>query len=68
MGTGSNPNAARDFSPRVNFQCRLCYSTHTSPFVQLHASASVRVLKISDTGSHTMVWTHENIVHADRNG
>ena len=25
------PSAARDFSPRVNFQCRLSYSVHTAP-------------------------------------
>ena len=23
------PSAAKDFSPRVNFQCRLSYSVHT---------------------------------------
>ena len=27
----SFPGAARDFSPRVNFQCRLCYGVHTPP-------------------------------------
>ena len=54
------------FSPsRLSVQT---HGIHTAPFVQLHASASACVLKISDTSSHTMVWTHENIVHADRNG
>ena len=36
------PGAARDFSPRVNSQCKL--SVH--PRVQPHASTCVRTLKI----------------------
>ena len=26
------PGAARDFSPRVSFQCRLCHGVHTPPW------------------------------------
>ena len=47
------PDAARDFSAGVNFQC--------SPSVQSRASTSVHALKIPNTGSHTIVWTQENI-------
>ena len=39
-----------------------------SPHVQLHSSTSVRTLKITDTGSHTIVWTHENSAHNGRMG
>ena len=31
-----------------------------SPRVQSHASTAVSMLKIQNTGSHTIVWTHEN--------
>ena len=63
----SSPHKGRDFSPRVNFQCRLSGCQY-SPCVQLHASMSVRMLKIPDTGSHITVWTHEYTTHTDRNG
>ena len=60
------PRAARDFSPRVSFQCRLwCLY---SPRVQSHASTSARTLKIPNTGSHTIVRKQENAAHTDRNG
>ena len=32
------------------------------------ANMAVKGLKISDTGSHTIVWTRENTAHTDRNG
>ena len=56
------PSAARDFSPsqllvQTLLQC-LC-----SPCVQPHASKSVHMLKIPNTGSHTAVWTHRNGYH-----
>ena len=50
------PGAARDFSPRVKFQCRLSYGVPT-------AHVCNRTLKIPNTGSHSVVWTHENIAH-----
>ena len=48
------------FSPSVNFQSRLSYGVCTAPRVQSHASTSVRTLKIPNTGSQTIVWTHQN--------
>ena len=36
--------AARDFSPRVNFQCRLFYRVRTTPVCK-HASTCVRTFK-----------------------
>ena len=38
------------------------------PRVQSHASTTVRTLKISNTGSHTLLTEHENTTHTDRNG
>ena len=35
------------------------------PRVQSHASTSVRTLKIPNTGSHAIVWTHENTALTD---
>ena len=40
------PGAARNLSPRVNFQCRLFYVCPYTPRVQSHALTSVRTLKI----------------------
>ena len=39
-----------------------------SPRVQSLASTSANSLKIPHTGSHTIVWTHENTAHIGRNG
>ena len=40
-----------------------------SPRVQSHVSASVSTLKIPNTGSHTIVWSHKNTPHTGgRNG
>ena len=60
------PAAARELSPKINFRCRLAYGVCVS--VQSHASAAVHALKIPNIGSHTIVWTHENAAHTDRNG
>ena len=54
--------------PRVNFHCRLSYSVCTAPCVQSHASTLVCMLKIPNAGSRTIVWTHKNAAHTDRNG
>ena len=40
------PGAARDFSPRVSFQCRLSYDVCTALFVQTHTLTTVCMLKI----------------------
>ena len=61
-GAGVSPWCGKGFTPTVNFQC-LC-----SLSAQSHASASVRTLKIPNTGSNTIVWTHENATHTSRNG
>ena len=53
-------SAARDFSPRVNFQCRLSYGVRTASRVQPHSPTPVSTLKVPNIGSHTIVWTHEN--------
>ena len=47
------PDAATAFSPRVNFQCRLCYDVYAAPMYN-HASTSVRTFKIPNIGSHTL--------------
>ena len=69
------PSAARDFSPRVNFQCRLSYGVRTTPVCnRMHQHLCA--LKIPNTGSHilqhcldtqtlaaiyySIVWTHRN--------
>ena len=62
------PGAARDVSPGVIFQCRHSYGVRTAPRVQSLSSAAVRTLKIPNTGSHTVVRTHGNTAHTDRNG
>ena len=33
--------------------------------MQSHASTAVHMLKITNTGSHTIVWMHENTAHTD---
>ena len=35
--------------------------------MQSHASTSVLTLKIPNTGSHTVIWTHDNTAHSNRN-
>ena len=48
------PGTARDFSPRVSFQCRvLTVATLTNP---------------TYWRPFTIVWTHESNAHTDRNG
>ena len=58
------PRAARYFSPRVSFS----YGCPYNRCVQWHASTSVCTLKIPSTGSYTIVWTHENTEHTDKDG
>ena len=58
------PSAARLFSPQVSFQCRLSYSVCLySPRMQLHASTSVCMLKLPNTGSHITLFGHAKILH-----
>ena len=55
------PGAARDFSPRVSFQCRLSYGVRTAPRVQyrMHQQPS----KIPNSGSHIALFGHTQILH-----
>ena len=47
------PGAARDFSPRVNFQCRLSYGVCTPPC----AIACINICAhVKDPGAHVRVW------------
>ena len=48
------PGAARDFSPRVNFQCRLSPTVSVHPSVQSQALTSVRTLKICPCQMETL--------------
>ena len=57
------PGEARDFSAKVNIQCRLSYGVCTAG-VQSRSSRPVRTLKIPNTGIHTIVWTHESTAAA----
>ena len=47
------PGAARDFSPRVNFQCRLCYGVCTPPCATTCINICARV---KDPVVHVRVW------------
>ena len=56
------PAAARDFSPRVNFQCRLSYGVRKV----LCAIACINILhtvKIPSSGSHIPLFGHTKILH-----
>ena len=53
------PDAARDFAPRLNFQCPL--RAFTQPACATACSETCRCLK---NPSHTIVWTHDpTLVH-----
>ena len=61
------PGAARDFSPRANFQCKLSYGVSTAHECnRIHQHT--RTFKIPNTDSHTIVWRHENTTHTARKG
>ena len=59
------PGAAREFSPRINFQCRLSYNVLVC---KSHSYTSVRTLNVAGIGYHTFVWTDENNAHTVGNG
>ena len=60
--------AARDFPPRVHFQCRLSYNVSTDPVCKSDASTSVCTLKIPNSHTIFIVWTRENTALPGRNG
>ena len=49
------------FLPRVKLSVQTLPRCSYSPRVQSHTSTSVRTLTISNTGSHTTVWTHNKL-------
>ena len=67
------PGAARDFSPRVNCQCRLSglmafvqpQCAVTSISIYIYMCVCVCVLKIPNASGHTSVWTHDNTAHSE---
>ena len=72
------PGAARDFSPRVNFRCRLSYGVRTAPVCcRMHQHLCARknpkhlqpyLLLLFFFFFFFFFWTHENTAHTDRNG
>ena len=64
------PAAASEFSPSVNFQCRLSFlrCPHSAPPVQSHPSYICEHVKNPNTDSYAIIWTHENTAHTGRNG
>ena len=61
------PGAARDFSPKVKIQRRLSFGVRTAP-VRNRLHQHLCMFIIPNTASHTIVWTHKNTTHTDRNG
>ena len=59
---GSSPRCGKGFFPQRQLSLqtllRCPYSSHA--LVQSNASTAVRMLKIPNTGSRAIVWTHEN--------
>ena len=66
--TGSSPRSGKGFFSESQLPVHTLLRCPHSPRVQSYASRSVRTLKIPHTGSHTIVWTHKNTKHNDRNG
>ena len=64
---GSIPWCSKGFFSQAQLSVQTLVRCPYSPHVQSHASTSVHMLKILNTGSHTTVWTYENTTHAGRN-
>ena len=56
------------FLPESTFSADTLTVSAYSTGVQARASTCVRTLTIPNTGSHIIVWTHENTPHTDRMG
>ena len=66
---GSSPRCGKDFfSSQSQLPVQTLLRSPYSPRVESSAPTFVRTLKISNNGSHTIVWTQENTTHTDRNG
>ena len=62
---GLIPGGARDFLPRVTFQCRLFFSVSIRPPVQSHALTFVRMMKILQSLSDCVgLWQHKHAQQA----
>ena len=62
------PDAARDFPPRVNSQCRLSYGVRTALVCNRTLQHLCDMLKSQSIGSPTFVWTQENTARTVRSG
>ena len=61
--------APRNFSPRVNFQCRLSYGVRTVPVCnRMHQHLRGRKTNPSTLAAIIIVWTHEITADTGRNG
>ena len=66
---GSSPWCGKGLFSRILLSVQTLLRCPYSPRVQSHASTSVRALKIPKHWQpYTIVWTHENTAHMDRNG
>ena len=74
---GRVPSAAKDFSPRVNFLCRLCYvrcpyspppPPPPPPIACINICAHVKNPETLAAVFIYHFWTHKNTAHNDRNG
>ena len=64
----SSPHCDKGFFSQIPLSVPTLLRCPCSPWVQFHALTSVCTLKIPNTGSNTIVWTHENTAHiASRN-
>ena len=57
---GSSPWCGKGFFSQSQLSVQTLLRCPYSPCVQSRGSTSVCTLKIPHTGSHTIVWTHEN--------
>ena len=62
--SSSNPQCCKGFFSQSQLSVQTLLQCPYSPGVQLHASTSVCMLKIPNTGIH-IVWTHKNTAHSD---
>ena len=61
------PAETSDFSPRVNFQCRLSCCVLTAPMCN-HMHQHLRACKDPKHWQPNHCWTHENTAHTGRKG
>ena len=59
--SGASPQCSKVCFSQSQHSVQALLRCPYSPCVQSHASTSVRTLKIPNTGSHTIVWTHKQL-------